>query len=111
MATTIMISTRVKPDRLRPVLIFILLFAFLVCGVNPAAGDLLLLHIRSTYCLMPPHIKNKQGQCHFGGFSKARNHGTTKLQELRKRKTQKQTKKPGTVGPGLENWPKPYGKA
>src|SRR2546426_9688822 len=39
MATTIMISTNVKPD-LREVMIFILCFVFLFCGVNEAAGGL-----------------------------------------------------------------------
>jgi hypothetical protein len=54
MATTIMISTRVKPA-LRDALIFILLFVtFCFCGVNEATGGLQLLHFSFTDCLLRP---------------------------------------------------------
>src|SRR6266571_1283287 len=51
MATTIMISTNVKPD-LREVLIFILCIVFLLCGVNETTGGLTLVQLSSTYCLL-----------------------------------------------------------
>ena len=54
MATTIMISTRVKPA-LRDALIFILLFVtFCFCGVNETTGGLQLLHFSFTHCLLRP---------------------------------------------------------
>lgn len=53
-ATTIMISTRVKPD-LREVLIFIC-SSFVVRGVNLAAGGLISSVVGLfTYCLLRPH--------------------------------------------------------
>src|SRR5437867_8768458 len=57
MATTIIISTRVNPERF-DVLIFILLFASF-CGVNRASGGLLLLQSLFTHCLMPPLQSSK----------------------------------------------------
>src|SRR5581483_5529220 len=53
MATTIMISTRVKPD-LREVLRFIRLLFFSACGVNVAAGGLSYYYDWPfTHCLLP----------------------------------------------------------
>src|SRR5579862_9608213 len=46
MATTIMISTNVKPD-LREVLMFILCFCLSRCGVNESTGGLIRLRCRS----------------------------------------------------------------
>src|SRR6266571_9342643 len=53
MATTIMISTNVKPD-LREVLMFILVVCLSVCGVNEAAGGLVLFRLPFTHCLRRP---------------------------------------------------------
>src|SRR5205823_7011832 len=54
MATTIMISTNVKPE-LFDTLIFILFVAFFGHGVNEATGGLLLLlHLSFTNCLLRP---------------------------------------------------------
>src|SRR6266436_2649596 len=63
MATTIIISTNVKPD-LREVLMFILLFVSLFCGVNVAAGGLVLFRLPFTHCLLRPHCLGKQPECH-----------------------------------------------
>ena len=56
MATTIMISTRVKPD-LREVLVFILVFILLCRGVNSAPGGLFMITLLFTDCLMQPHLR------------------------------------------------------
>jgi hypothetical protein len=54
MATTIMISTSVKPA-LRDVLVFITIFPFF-CGVNCATGGLSMISVLFTYCLLQPHL-------------------------------------------------------
>jgi len=55
MATTIMISTNVKPD-LREVLFFILtLYLSVVSRRELATGGLILLHLSFTYCPLQPH--------------------------------------------------------
>src|SRR5258708_31943084 len=64
MATTIMISTNVKPD-LREFLMFILLlFVSLFCGVNEAAGGLVFFRLSFTHCLFRPPCHGKQPECH-----------------------------------------------
>src|SRR5437773_1684712 len=59
MATTIMISTSVKP-LLRAVRIFILDLSF-VNGVNTATSGLLLFQLVFTYCLLLTVVKNVTG--------------------------------------------------
>src|ERR1051326_2591159 len=59
MATTIMISTRVKPDLLFVLICITLLSVFLFHGVNIAEGGLLLLLLRLfTDCLLQPRSHN-----------------------------------------------------
>src|SRR5687767_8380398 len=55
MATTIMISTRVKPA-LRELRIFILFFLPFSGGVNCTAGGLFSISVAFTYCLPQPHV-------------------------------------------------------
>src|SRR6266849_3092471 len=62
MATTIMISTNVKP-LLRDVLIFILTSCLSFCGVNEATGGLIQLRSSFTHCLLRPHFGFKQVGC------------------------------------------------
>src|SRR5437867_13044889 len=63
MATTIMISTNVKPD-LRDVWIFILTFLpFCRRGVNKATGGLLLWQFLFTHCLLPTATGFQQVWC------------------------------------------------
>src|SRR5438445_11719778 len=59
MATTIMISTRVKPP-LRVVFLFILNFSFYY-GVNTATSGLVLLRIVFTYCPLLTVLENVTG--------------------------------------------------
>src|ERR1051326_8112486 len=58
MATTIMISTRVKPDLLFVLFCITLLSFFLSHGVNKAEGGLLLLLTMFTDCLLQPRCSN-----------------------------------------------------
>src|SRR5216683_7263879 len=62
MATTIMISTNVKP-LLRDVLIFILTFYLSFCGVNEATGGLIQLRFSFTHCPLRPHFGLQQVGC------------------------------------------------
>src|SRR6266700_4400414 len=62
MATTIMISTNVKP-LLRDVLIFILTICLSFCGVNEATGGLIQLRCSFTHCPLRPHFRFKQVGC------------------------------------------------
>src|SRR6266446_363930 len=63
MATTIMISTRVKPDLL-DVLIFIFCSLLSIRGVNAATGWLLLsVQFSSTNCLSQTALLFKQFKC------------------------------------------------
>src|SRR6266516_6628939 len=58
MATTIIISTRVKPAVLFVLICITLLSVFLLRGVNDAKGGLLLLLNLFTNCLLQPHLWN-----------------------------------------------------
>jgi hypothetical protein len=63
MATTIMISTNVKPDW-RVVLFFMLFSCLSVCGVNDAAGGLDYCTFRSLIACHDRSQKKKHSQCH-----------------------------------------------
>src|ERR1039458_4136422 len=62
MATTIMISTKVKPALREG--FFILALSFFFCGVNEQQAGYLLFRISFTYCLLQPHVSLlKQAEC------------------------------------------------
>ena len=71
MATTIIISTNVKPD-LREVLIFILYVFFLLCGVNEATGGLYNYNFRSLMACRKPLVKGSIQNAKFEGSNQRR---------------------------------------
>ena len=57
MATTIIISTSVKPALREVLFVFILCFLALLCGVNVATGGLFIITTTFTDCPLQPQLK------------------------------------------------------
>src|SRR5438094_2066183 len=87
MATTIMISTRVKPAVLFVLICMTLLSVFLFRGVNDAKGGLLLLLQLFTNCLLQPRLWSQQSGCHSQLFQ---NHNQLSVTNWGGRWTQKE---------------------